>query len=114
MIRQTRHPLAIALTVALGVLSVAQAQAQQQAGTTSMREQRAKRMAELNKGKEEAKQEEQKPAAYPNATRVQPEAKASGSLIEAAEVAEVLLFMLTRPRGMTIRDVVLMPTNFDL
>ncbi|MCB2017981.1 MAG: SDR family oxidoreductase [Hydrogenophaga sp.] len=42
------------------------------------------------------------------------EAKASGSLIEASEVAEVLLFMLTRPRGMTIRDVVLMPTNFDL
>lgn len=42
------------------------------------------------------------------------EAKASGSLVEAAEVAEVLLFMLTRPRGMTIRDVVLMPTNFDL
>lgn len=42
------------------------------------------------------------------------EAKASGSLIEATEVAEVLLFMLTRPRGMTIRDVVLMPTNFDL
>ncbi len=42
------------------------------------------------------------------------EARASGSLIEAAEVAEVLLFMLTRPRGMTIRDVVLMPTNFDL
>lgn len=42
------------------------------------------------------------------------EAKASGSLIEAAEVAEVLLFMLTRPRGVTIRDVVLMPTNFDL
>jgi ribitol 2-dehydrogenase len=24
------------------------------------------------------------------------------------------LFMLTRPRGMTIRDVVMMPTNFDL
>ncbi len=42
------------------------------------------------------------------------EARASGSLIEAAEVAQVLLFMLTRPRGMTIRDVVLMPTNFDL
>ena len=42
------------------------------------------------------------------------EAKASGSLIEASEVAEVVLFMLTRPRGMTIRDVVLMPTNFDL
>ncbi|MNE84302.1 Ribitol 2-dehydrogenase [compost metagenome] len=42
------------------------------------------------------------------------EAKANGSLIEAAEVAEVVLFMLTRPRGMTIRDVVMMPTNFDL
>jgi len=24
------------------------------------------------------------------------------------------MFMLTRPRGMTIRDVVMMPTNFDL
>lgn len=42
------------------------------------------------------------------------EAKASGSLIEANEIAEVVLFMLTRPRGMTIRDVVMMPTNFDL
>ena len=42
------------------------------------------------------------------------EAKANGSLIEASEVAEVVLFMLTRPRGMTIRDVVMMPTQFDL
>src|SRR5690349_15118724 len=42
------------------------------------------------------------------------EAKESGSLIEASEVAEVVMFMLTRQRGMTIRDVVLMPTNFDL
>lgn len=42
------------------------------------------------------------------------EARSSGSLMEAAEVAEVLLFMLTRPRGLTIRDVVLMPTHFDL
>ena len=42
------------------------------------------------------------------------QARASGSLIEAAEVANVVLFMLTRPRGMTIRDVVMMPTNFDL
>lgn len=42
------------------------------------------------------------------------EAKASGSLLEAKEVAEVVMFMLTRPRGMTIRDVVMMPTNFDL
>ncbi|HSI47064.1 SDR family oxidoreductase [Ideonella azotifigens] len=42
------------------------------------------------------------------------EAKANGSLIEAEEVANVVLFMLTRPRGMTIRDVVMMPTQFDL
>ncbi|MGB2064203.1 MAG: SDR family oxidoreductase, partial [Marinomonas gallaica] len=41
-------------------------------------------------------------------------AKASGSLVEASEIAEIILFMLTRPRGMTIRDVVVMPTNFDL
>jgi ribitol 2-dehydrogenase len=42
------------------------------------------------------------------------EAKARGSLLEASEVANVVLFMLTRPRGMTIRDVVMMPTQFDL
>ncbi len=42
------------------------------------------------------------------------EARESASLIEAQEVANVVMFMLTRPRGMTIRDVVMMPTNFDL
>ena len=42
------------------------------------------------------------------------EAKQSGSLLEASEVANVVMFMLTRPRGMTIRDVVMLPTNFDL
>ncbi len=42
------------------------------------------------------------------------EARETGSLLEAREVAEVVTFMLTRPRGMTIRDVVMMPTNFDL
>lgn len=42
------------------------------------------------------------------------EAKAAGSLLDADEVADVVLFMLTRPRGMTIRDVVMLPTNFDL
>jgi ribitol 2-dehydrogenase len=29
-------------------------------------------------------------------------------------VASVVAFMLTRPRGMTIRDVIMLPTNFDL
>jgi NADP-dependent 3-hydroxy acid dehydrogenase YdfG len=28
--------------------------------------------------------------------------------------ANVVMFMLTRPRGMTIRDVVMLPTNFDI
>ena len=42
------------------------------------------------------------------------EARESGSLLEASEVANVVMFMLTRSRGMTIRDVVMMPTNFDL
>jgi ribitol 2-dehydrogenase len=42
------------------------------------------------------------------------EAKDAGSLVEAEEIANVILFMLTRPRHMTIRDVVMMPTNFDL
>lgn len=42
------------------------------------------------------------------------EARESGSLIEPEEVASVIMFMLTRPRNMTIRDVVMMPTNFDL
>ena len=42
------------------------------------------------------------------------EARDSGSLLDASEVANVVTFMLTRPRGMTIRDVVMMPTNFDL
>ena len=42
------------------------------------------------------------------------EAKEAGSLLEASEVANVVMFMLTRPRGMTIRDVVMLPTNFDL
>ena len=42
------------------------------------------------------------------------QAREEGSLLEASEVAEVVMFMLTRPRGMTIRDVVMLPTNFDL
>jgi ribitol 2-dehydrogenase len=42
------------------------------------------------------------------------EARKAGSLIEPADVAEVVMFMLTRPRGVTIRDVVVMPSSFDL
>ncbi|WP_116134552.1 SDR family oxidoreductase [Tropicimonas sp. IMCC34043] len=40
-------------------------------------------------------------------------AKESGSLIEASEVADALEFMLTRQRNVTIRDMLVLPTNFD-
>ena len=42
------------------------------------------------------------------------EAKASGSLMEPDDVAEAVLFMLTRPRNVTIRDLVIIPQNLDL
>jgi len=42
------------------------------------------------------------------------EAISTGSLIEPDEISDVIMFMLSRPRNVTIRDVVLMPTNFDL
>ena len=42
------------------------------------------------------------------------DAKAKGSLMEASDVAEALIFMLTRPRHVTIRDVVMLPSQFDL
>lgn len=41
-------------------------------------------------------------------------AKENGSLIEPEEVAEAVLFMLTRKRTVTIRDVIVLPTNFDI
>ena len=42
------------------------------------------------------------------------QAESDGSLIDAAEVAQAILFMLSRPRQVSIRDVVIMPSNFDL
>jgi ribitol 2-dehydrogenase len=42
------------------------------------------------------------------------EALASGSLMEAEEVAAAVLFMLTRPRHVTVRDLVILPNNVDL
>ena len=40
-------------------------------------------------------------------------AKDAGALIEPSEVAEAVLFILSRPRNVTIRDVLVLPTNFD-
>ncbi len=39
---------------------------------------------------------------------------ANGGLMEAREVAEAVLFMLTRPRNVTIRDLVILPQRNDL
>lgn len=42
------------------------------------------------------------------------EALASGSLMQPREVADAVLFMLTRPRGVVVRDLVLLPHGTDL
>ena len=42
------------------------------------------------------------------------EALAAGSLMEPKEVADAVLFMLTRPRTITIRDLVILPLSLDL
>jgi ribitol 2-dehydrogenase len=42
------------------------------------------------------------------------DAIASGGLMEATEVAEAVLFMLSRPRNVTIRDLVILPLSTDL
>ncbi|QIL19461.1 hypothetical protein [Thermomonas sp. HDW16] len=85
-------PFVVALTTALALATLAPAvQAEQENTSPSMREQRAKRMAELGKGKkEEAKQAEQKPAIYPNATRVSPEAKANGKTVKDLQAMQEL------------------------
>jgi len=41
-------------------------------------------------------------------------AKEEGSIIEPAEVADAIVYMLTRPRHVTIRDMVIIPSRFDL
>lgn len=41
-------------------------------------------------------------------------AKENGSLIEPSEVADALVFALTRVRNVTIRDMIVLPTNFDI
>jgi ribitol 2-dehydrogenase len=42
------------------------------------------------------------------------EEMAAGGLIQPVEVAEAVLFMLTRPRNVTIRDLVILPQSNDL
>ena len=42
------------------------------------------------------------------------EALANGSLMQPREVAEAVLFMVTRSKGVTVRDLVILPTTVDL
>lgn len=42
------------------------------------------------------------------------EALAAGSLMQPKEVADAVLFMLTRPRNVTIRDLVILPQSVDI
>lgn len=42
------------------------------------------------------------------------EALAAQSLMEAKEVAEAVMFMLTRPRGVVVRDITILPHGLDL
>lgn len=42
------------------------------------------------------------------------EALANGSLMQPGEVAEAIVFMLTRPPGVVIRDLVILPNSVDL
>lgn len=39
---------------------------------------------------------------------------AAGGLMQPREVAEAVMFMLTRPRNVTIRDLVILPQSNDL
>jgi len=42
------------------------------------------------------------------------EALSNGSLMQPNEVADAVMFMLTRPRGVTVRDLVILPSTVDL
>lgn len=42
------------------------------------------------------------------------EALANGSLMQPKEVAECVIFMLTRPRNVVVRDLVILPNSVDL
>ncbi len=41
-------------------------------------------------------------------------AKENGSLMDPEDVADAVVFMLTRKRTVTVRDVIILPTKFDI
>ena len=40
--------------------------------------------------------------------------KDAGALMEPEEVSDAMIYMLTRPRNVTIRDMIVLPSNFDI
>jgi ribitol 2-dehydrogenase len=42
------------------------------------------------------------------------EALAAGSLMQPDAVADAVLYMLTRPRNITVRDLVVLPQSLDI
>ena len=42
------------------------------------------------------------------------DALANGGLIQPVEVAQAVMFMLTRPKGVVVRDLVILPQSVDL
>lgn len=84
------RPLHLAVAAALALAVVAPIASAQSSDATSMREQRAKRMAELGKAKaEDGHQDEQKKAVlYPKATRVAPDATSSGKMLKTMEALQ--------------------------
>ena len=41
-------------------------------------------------------------------------AKENGALLDPEEVSDAVIYMLSRPRTVTIRDMIVLPTNFDI
>ena len=83
-----RRPLAVALTAALGLITLAPlVHADPQ---SSAREERARRQAESGHGKTSKAEAEKKPPLYPNATRQSPEIKASPKTIKSLQAMQDL------------------------
>jgi ribitol 2-dehydrogenase len=40
--------------------------------------------------------------------------KDAGALMETGEVSDAMMYMLTRPRNVTIRDMIVLPSKFDI
>lgn len=101
MIASRIRPLPLAIVAALAFSVIApvaiaqQADPKQSDGTMSMRDKRAQRLAEIRgetgtKKNETTVKEEAKPARYPNATRVSPEAKATGKMLKQLQDMQAL------------------------